>query len=323
MREQILKLLKQNVYISGERIATNLSISRAGVWKHINLLRKKGYQIVSSPHKGYCLLQTADSIIPEAITIDLGTQKIGRRVIYYEELKSTQDVADRLARRGEGEGLVVISGRQTQGRGRKARAWLSPALGGIYLSIILKPNISPVNAVQIPMVAGVALARAIRMVTKLPAEIKWPNDIHIGERKVAGILTEINCEVDRVNYIILGIGINVNTEIASLAVQGNVATSLAHELGGNVSRVELIRKFLVEFEIIYFKFIRAGLDSLLSQWRSLNNTLGAQVKVSDEGFAVAGKALDIDGDGFLLVEDGSGKIHRIISGDVSLRVQQG
>ena len=252
--------------------------------------------------------------------MDMDTRIVGKRVIYHEELSSTQDAADKLARSGAEEGLVVIAGKQIQGRGRKGRRWLSPSGGGVYLSIILRPPLSPVNVVQIPMVAGIAVATAIRKTTQLQAKIKWPNDIYIGRKKVAGILTEINCEMDRVNYIILGIGINVNTKIASLSkeVQG-IATSLIDELDKNVSRVNLIRQFLTEFEKAYLLYVKRGLKPILLKWKTLNNTLGSRVRIYDSDTEISGKAIDLDSEGFLLVKDDAGSVHKIICGDVSLR----
>lgn len=321
MREKILRLLRQEGHISGESIARELHISRAAVWKHILMLRKKGYQISSAPRRGYYLIKDTDSIVPEAIMLDLGTQIMGKRVLYYDELGSTQDMAEKLARNGEEEGVVVIGGKQTRGRGRRGRGWLSPAEGGVYFSLILRTHLRPVNMLQIPMLIGVALVRAIRAITGLPANIKWPNDIHIGNRKVAGILTEINCEVDRVNYIIPGIGINVNTQSASIKTANNLATSLAEELGAEVSRVQLIRRILVELEEVYLEFVHSGPTVLLQEWKGLNNTLGSRVKITDENMEINGRAVDLDPDGFLLVQDDSGNLHKIVSGDVSLRTQ--
>ncbi len=319
MRSRILRLLRQHEHISGQSIAAELKISRAAVWKHIQALRRGGYQIKSAPRYGYCLVSVDDLIIPEEILLDLKTMSMGQRIVYYDEVASTQDVADRLARQGAEEGLMVLAGKQNSGRGRKGRSWLSPFEGGVYLSLILRPGLRPMNVVQIPMVAGVSMVKAIREVSGLPAQIKWPNDLNIGRKKVAGILTEINCELDRVNYIILGIGINVNTKAILLTVEQNTANSLADELGREISRVALVRKFLQEFEQDYQQFLHDGLKTMLNQWKAFNNTLGSAVRISDGEGEIRGVALDLDEEGFLLVRDEVGGLHKIVCGDVSLR----
>src|SRR4030042_3966354 len=186
MRSQILRLLRQHEHISGQSIADELKISRTAVWKHIQALRRGGYQIKSAPRYGYCLVSVDDLIIPEEILPDLKTMSMRQRVVYYDEVASTQDVADRLARQGAEEGLMVLAGKQNSGRGRKGRSWLSPFEGGIYLSLILRPGLRPMNVVQIPMVAGVSMVKAIREVSGLPAQIKWPSDLNSGGEEMAG-----------------------------------------------------------------------------------------------------------------------------------------
>jgi BirA family transcriptional regulator, biotin operon repressor / biotin---[acetyl-CoA-carboxylase] ligase len=320
MRELVLKILKEEVHISGQQLGEKLNISRTAIWKHINELRRLGYRIDSSPGSGYTFVHGTSLIVPDEIAIDLKTTVMGRSIVYRQQVTSTQDVAERYARKGAKEGTLIITESQTKGRGRMGRVWSSPPEGGIYWSLILRPNLKPANIIQIPLVVGVALAKTITKVTKLPAKIKWPNDILIGKKKVAGILTETNCELDKVNYVIPGIGVNVNTRISLLPneVRAN-ATSLSEEYGETVSRVDLIRQFLIYFEKLYFEFIDLGLMPVLKQWRLMNNTLGSTVRVFDDKTEIIGEAVDLDEDGFLLIKDGHGKIHRIISGDVSLR----
>lgn len=188
----------------------------------------------------------------------------------------------------------------------------------MYLSIILRPNLMPSQIIQIPLIAGVAVSKAINRVTPLQPKIKWPNDIIIGGSKVGGILTEMSCEIDAVNYVVLGIGINVNTPKSVLAEPtGEIATSLADECGEHVSRVRLVRYLLGEFEFLYTKFLVSGFRSARKEWKAVNNTIGSWVKVSDGGDEIEGKALDIDEEGFLLVRKENGDVKRIISGDVS------
>ncbi len=319
MRKLILRALQQEGHISGEQLGRKFNISRTAVWKHINELRKKGYEITSSPRLGYSFVKSTDLLLPEEISLGLNTHFIGKHVLYREEVTSTQDVAGELAQRGVEEGMVVISERQTRGRGRKGRSWDSPAGGGIYLSIVLRPNFSLTQVIQIPLIAGVAVSRAIKRVTPLQPRIKWPNDITIGGKKVGGILTETSSEIDRVNYIVLGIGINVNTQRSLLPEPIRVvATSLAEECGEYVSRVRFLQCLLAEFETLYNEFLVSGFDTIRKEWKALDNTIGSWVKVSSGEEEIEGEALDIDREGFLLIRKKDGDVKRIISGDVSL-----
>ena len=256
--------------------------------------------------------------MPEEIALGLKSKMFGKRVVHYDEVTSTQDIAAEMARRGAAEGTLVIAETQNDGRGRKGRHWISQK-EGIYLSLILRPNLLPSKVAQIPLIAGVALTKAIREMVPLQPTIKWPNDILIGKKKVGGILTEMSSEIDGVNYVILGIGLNVNMPAPLLVEQAAfVPTSLIDESGAYTSRVKLLQCFLYEFEIIYTKYLNFGFSSVIDEWKALNNTIGSRVKVTDGEKEIEGEALDIDNDGFLLVRKEGGDISRIISGDASL-----
>ena len=318
MRELILKTLQQERHISGEELGKRLNVSRTAVWKHIKELRNRGYKIDSSPKSGYSFIKSTHLLLPEEIGLGLNTQIMGKHIVHYDEVSSTQDIAAELARGGAAEGTLVIAEMQKGGRGRKGRSWVSLPEGGIYLSLILRPNLMPSQIVPIPLIAGVALTRAIKETVPLQPMIKWPNDIIIGKKKVGGILTEMSSEIDGVNYVVLGIGLNVNIPASLLAEQtAGIATSLIDEYGAYISRAKLVQYFLSEFEIIYTKFLASGFSSVRDEWKALNNTIGTWVKVSDGGEEIEGEALDIDNDGFLLVRKESGDVSRIISGDVS------
>jgi len=322
MRDIILKTLKQEKRISGQELGKRLNISRTAVWKHINELRNRGYQIDSSPKSGYSFIKNTPLLLPEEIEPDLDTQLMGKHILHYDEVSSTQDIATELAIGGVPEGTLVITEMQTKGRGRKGRTWISLPEGGVYFSLILRPNVKPSQAAQIPLLAGVALIKAIKQITSLQPLIKWPNDIIIGKKKVGGILTEMSSEIDGVNYIVLGIGLNVNTPSSLLAEQtAGIATSLIDEYGEYISRAKLVQSFLSEFEIIYKKYLAAGFTSIREEWQALNNTIGSWVRVSDGVKDIEGQAIDIDNDGFLLVKKRNGDISRIISGDVSITDQ--
>ena len=324
MKNLILKALQQEQPISGEKLAKSLNISRTAVWKHINQLRNSGYQIGSSPRSGYYLIKSTDLLLPEEIGLNLNTKIMGKRIVHQKEIPSTQDMAAELARQGAIEGTTVIAEMQTRGRGRKGREWVSVSGGGIYLSLILRPNLAPSQILQIPLVAGVALVKSIEKIDSLQPRIKWPNDILIGKRKVGGILTEMNCEIDEVNFVILGIGINVNIPGSLLAAETtSLASSLSEEYGEHISRARLVQSFLNEFEIIYGQYMKSGFDSIRDDWKHLNNTIGSWIKANDGGKETEGLALDIDNEGFLLVKKENGDVSRIISGDISLSNRAG
>ena len=319
MRKRILQALQQEPHLSGEELGQRLSISRTAVWKHINELRKQGYQIGSAPKRGYYFIKSTPLLLPEEIVNGLKTRTMGTNVIHYNEDVSTQDSAAELARNGAVEGTLVVAEMQTGGRGRKGRSWVSLPEGGVYLSLILKPDLNPSKVFQIPLVAGVAVVKAIRKVTPLEAKIKWPNDIIVGGRKAGGILTEMNAEIEKVNFVILGAGINVNIPAELLAKQtAGIATSLLAEYGQEVSRIKIIQSFLYEFETLYSEYLLSGFRPIREEWKKLNNTIGSQVKITDGSSDFEGTALDIDDEGFLLVKMNNGETRKVISGDVTV-----
>jgi BirA family biotin operon repressor/biotin-[acetyl-CoA-carboxylase] ligase len=321
MDSELLQALREGGHISGEELGKRLKMTRTAIWKRVNRLRGLGYEIASSPRRGYSLVSVPDLLLPEEIEPGLRTKIFGKQIIFYHELSSTQSAAKELGRRGAEEGTVVISETQTQGKGRKGREWFSTPGQGIQISVILRPRLKPAQSIQIPLVAGVAVAQAIAEVTPLKPRIKWPNDIIVGRKKVGGILTEMSAEIDRIDYVVLGIGLNVNTPQTLFPKEiGEIATSLAEELGGPVSRVRLLQSFLREFEGLYREFAISGFQTIRERWKAMSNTIGAWVEPSDmDGAKMKGKILDIDADGALLLQKRNGSIERILAGDVSLR----
>ena len=321
MDAKILQALRTEGFVSGEKLGQSLHISRTAVWKHIKDLRKQGYKIESSPRLGYCLVEATELLLPDEIRNGLNTHVMGKKIIYCPEVNSTQDMAAELAKSGTVEGTVVIAERQTSGRGRKGRQWISSSEGGIYLSIVLRPCLTPLQTMQIPLITAVAVRKVILQAARVDPQIKWPNDILISGKKVAGILTEMNCEMDMVNYVVLGIGLNVNTPVSILEqVPGGKASSIAIECGERVSRVKLVQLLLNEFENIYNEFQKKGFVSIREEWKSGSNTIGSRVKISDgrNQNGIEGQALDIDENGFLLVRKNNGDLEKVISGEVSL-----
>ncbi len=318
--ENILHLLRNNrgSYISGEELRKHAGISRAAIWKHIEKLREEGYEIEASPHLGYRLIHIPDSLLPDEIKWKLKAKIIGREVISYKKVDSTNDVAYSLAEKGMKEGTVILAEEQARGKGRLGRKWVSHPKGGIYMSCILRPKISPNEIARITLLAAVAVAKSVREVSGLPAMIKWPNDILINGHKVCGILTEMKAEQDTVDFIILGIGINVNTPSSHLPEGG---TSLREELARSgrdekISRVDLVKKVIENIEENYVILKKEGFEPIIDAWKHFSAMLGSRVKVILQNRVFEAEAYDIDADGALLVRRERGILERVSSGDV-------
>lgn len=319
MKKKLLRSLSNaDSYISGEELSQRLGVSRTAIWKQIQNLREQGYEIEAQSRLGYKLKKKPDLLIPEEVTLGLTTQYLGKEVVYYEEVESTNEIAKQLAHKGSIEGTLVVADRQTRGKGRRGRSWISPKGEGLWFSFILRPDILPQDAPRATLVSAVAVTRALRDLTNLEIKIKWPNDLLIEEKKIVGILTEMNAELDRINYLVVGIGINVNLDIASLPDEiREIATSLSFHLGHKVSRVEVLQRCLSEIEKYYNTWKSEGFEVILSEWKELTHTLGRWVRVNiinDD--VVEGWAEDIENDGSLRLRLADGTIYRVIAGDV-------
>ncbi|MDF2568605.1 MAG: birA [Sporomusa sp.] len=321
MRTAILELLKHNSgqYISGEDISHTLKVSRTAVWKHIRALKLDGYSIEAHPRLGYALRQNTDRLLPAEIKAQLTSTVLGREIHYYSELDSTNNEAKKLAVNGCPEGTIVVAEAQVTGRGRLARGWFSPHGKGIWLSVVLRPPFSPMDAAKCTLMAAVGVNRAINAVTGAGCGIKWPNDILWQGRKVVGILTEMSAEIDAINHIVIGMGINVNIEEQEFPSEiAATATSLAVAAGSQVSRVKLLTAILSELEAVYNTVKDMGFAPVLADWKSQSITLGQQVDVHGFDRSFTGLAIDIDADGALLIKTPQG-IERVMAGDVSIR----
>ncbi len=317
--EAILKLLKNppSDFISGEEISRQLKVTRTAVWKRINHLRKMGYEIEGETHSGYRLIRSPDLLIPSEVKPDLKTQWMGKTIHHFLEIDSTNSKAYQLAMEGAEEGEVVVAESQSQGRGRLGREWFSPPYLNLYLSIILRPKIPPHQASLMTLMAAVATAEAIYSFSGLKPSIKWPNDLLLGEKKVAGLLNEIHSEADRIHFIILGIGVNLNMEVRMFPKEIRAkATSLKIERGEEVSRKEFLQILLQTLESWYSIFFKKGASAILDAWRGWANLQGRLVKITSFGDTLVGKAIDIDSDGALILETKNGERKRILAGDV-------
>ena len=306
--------------VSGAELAGQLGISRAAVWARIEELRSLGYDIEAGPHLGYRLVSAPDVLHADDLLARLGkTKVIGRDIRVFEQTASTNDVVEKLARDGVKEGAVVFAESQTSGRGRLGRKWISPGRKGLWFSILLRPELRPQETTQLTVASATALRRAIQFVTGLKPEIKWPNDILIGGRKVAGILTELSAELDRVRHIILGIGVDVNLAANELPPElRKSATSLKIESGAPVERAALAAAILRELDIDYARICAGKFAAVADEWEAHCATIGCDVTIQIGGRKIRGRAESLDGDGALLVRTEHGHLERITGGDVAL-----
>lgn len=317
---RILELLRrQEGFLSGEDIGRELSITRAAVWKGIKKLREEGYEIEAVTNRGYRLTNPETMYNKRELEQGLKTKTMGQSIYFYEETDTTNNRARELALEGAPEGTLVVAEKQTAGRGRRGKVWESPLGTGIWMSLVLRPQIMPVEASVLTLLCGLATAEAIEAETGLSAGIKWPNDILINGKKAVGILTEMDCEMSQVHFVIPGIGINVNTASFPPEIV-DIATSLYLECGKTVSRRRLVHKVLERLEEHYETFLRTGsFTAMLEDYRKHCITLGKEVHVLGREPFFA-EALDITPEGELLVRRAdNGKEEVVFSGEVSIR----
>jgi BirA family biotin operon repressor/biotin-[acetyl-CoA-carboxylase] ligase len=323
-KHRLLAYLKENkgLWVSGESLSSRMSVSRSALWKHVRALISEGYQIESSPKKGYLFRKSPDLLFSEEIREGLTTRWLGQKEIsYYTETDSTNIKARELALAGAAEGSLVIAETQTAGKGRRGRPWFSPSEHGIYLSIIVRPAIPPSETPRLVLVSSVTVAELLHNRTSLKAHIKWPNDILINKKKIAGILLEAGTDMETVDYCIVGLGLNVNNPAGSFPdVIRDSATSLSIELGRNISRTDLVREYLVLFEHYYEEFLDGRGDAIVARWKELTGIVGRRVSVDLSGRIYRGTVTDVDENGALMIRDRTGTIHRVFSGDITYRI---
>ena len=318
--EYILMLLKEtDDYISGSDIARDLSVTRAAIWKHINRLREWGYEIESHPALGHRLLSSPDLLWEGEIKYGLRTKIFGRKLYCFGEVKSTNDVATRVADEGAEEGTLVVSDVQTRGRGRFGRRWESASGLGIWSSAIIRPDVSPFQVPMITLWAATSLCESLRKSTGVDISLKWPNDLMVGGKKICGILAEMSSEMDRVHYIVIGFGININHLPKDFpeGVRGN-ATSFRIETGKTHSRANLLRRILEGFELGYPMVTERLWSEIAAKWEMFSSVIHRDIEVDTSSGKISGRAVGIDENGALiLMSDGSER--KIFSGDVTYR----
>jgi BirA family biotin operon repressor/biotin-[acetyl-CoA-carboxylase] ligase len=331
VKEIILNRLKQNFsdYISGENLSQELNVSRTTVWKYISELRNEGYIIESFPKVGYKLISIPDIITPAEITSVMNTNFIGRTIHFFDEIESTNNYAKKIAYEGCEDGTIVIAEKQTAGRGRLGRTWDSSKGAGIWLSVVLRPNISPQAIQLITLSSSVAVVRAIKDTTGIETGIKWPNDIILDGRKVCGILTEMSSEADHVNHVIIGIGINVNQKTQDFPEELiNKAISIRSFADRNsidnneitFKRSLIIGRLLSELEEVYYMLVEGRTEEILKVWKEYSIILGKEVVVSGRDGKFTGIAEDLTREGKLVVKGADDTTQMILSGEISLKV---
>lgn len=319
IKQEILKAFHDHPseFISGEYLSQTCNVSRTAVWKHIEELRQEGYQFEAVRRAGYRLVSSPDSISAEEIKAGLDTAKIGQTIYAHDTVNSTQLLAHEAASKGAAEGTLVIAEQQLGGKGRLGRPWHSPKGTGIWMSLILRPQMPLPKAPQITLLTAVAMAETIREELQLPVKIKWPNDLFLHGKKVCGILTELNAESDRINYLVIGIGINVNTVESDFPAElSHVATSLRIETGRPIRRAGFIQAFCRCFEQKYRVYLSEGFEPVRKEWEAHSYSLGRNVTVRTIHSSLEGKAIGLDPEGVLIVEDSDGNQHKVYSADV-------
>jgi BirA family transcriptional regulator, biotin operon repressor / biotin---[acetyl-CoA-carboxylase] ligase len=315
----LLTLLAENatIVISGARIAKEIGVSRSTVWRRVQRLRELGVKVKGQPATGYFLEQVPDILTPDMLRHRLKGSLFGKRIHHFFKTDSTNRVALELGHAGEPEGTVVVAEEQTAGRGRAGRAWLSERAAGIYVTLLLRPRLAPVQAPLLTMMAGLSVHAAAEAVTGLNVDLKWPNDLLIGGKKTGGILTEMHAEPSQVRFVIVGIGLNVNQEKfpGELA---NIATSLRMESGKRQSRMELLVRLLREFESDYNRFLREGVSGVVERFETVSSyARGKRVRVSNGSESYVGTTAGLGPEGLLQVEREDGRLMTVIAGDVA------
>ncbi|OQY20349.1 MAG: biotin--[acetyl-CoA-carboxylase] ligase [Desulfobacteraceae bacterium 4572_35.1] len=319
LRDQILAvfLTGDNQFVSGESLSRQLGVSRAAIWKHISALRQIGYTIEAVPSRGYQLVSRPDLLLPAAVQFDLDTEIIANTVEHYNEIDSTNQRAQELGEQGAAEGSVVIAEEQTAGRGRMGRRWSSPAGVNLYTSILLRPQMLPMQASQLTFLSAVAVARTIEKVVGVKVNVKWPNDILLNGKKVAGLLNELSAEMEGIHYVVLGIGVNLNmTEEQFPADLRYPATSLMLASGSVVNRLDFAQELYCQLDVLYKLLNSHGFIPIRIAWESLFDMLGTKVSVDCGQQRFCGTVAGITEDGALLLSLDDGTQQEVYAGDV-------
>lgn len=322
LRDQILAALKEgrNEWVSGEALSELFQVSRTTIWKHIKALEAEGYTVESSPKKGYRISSPPDLLSADEVRPGLKSSVFGQQHYFYcREIDSTNNYARTLASEGYPEGTVVVAEKQTAGRGRRGRSWYSPGSQGIYVSFILRPALPMKEISRISLLAAVVVAETLEGELGIPARIKWPNDILVNHKKICGILSEAVTDTDGIEYIVIGIGINMNNQLQEFPDDfRTAATSAQAESEQACSRIQILQGLLVNFERHYYSLLEGDFAETLKKGRALSLAIGSRLRLDTINGSIEGQAVDIDDNGFLLLRDESGVMHTVMSGEISI-----
>lgn len=319
IKNKILRILKNSdSYISGEELSRLMGISRTAIWKHINALRSEGYDIDSVTRKGYKLISNIGIINEVELTEGLQTKTLGKPLIFMQEVDSTNAEIKRLAQKGYTQGTTVVAESQNSGKGRLGRMWSSPPGTGLWFSFLLHPQIPPHQIANITLTAGLSVCKAIQNFTGVNALIKWPNDIIIGNKKLCGILTEMSAEAYRIEYAVVGIGINVNTSEFPEEIR-HKATSLFIETEKQIDRAKLFKNILLEVEKYVDEYLNNSQFDIIDEYKKLCVTLGREVTVTRGKHILNGKAVSVSNEGELIIKKENGEEIYINSGEVTVQ----
>jgi BirA family biotin operon repressor/biotin-[acetyl-CoA-carboxylase] ligase len=321
-RSSILRALRSDTdLVSSASLCRELGISRAAISKQVKILRDQGYDIETAPRLGYSFISAPDLLLPDEVLPRCSAKIMGQaQYRHHLTIDSTNTEARNMAESGCPHGTLIAAETQSGGKGRKGRDWASPAECGIYATLVLRPPLAPEDTPLLTLLTAVTTAEAVIEATGITPAIKWPNDILVNGKKVAGILTELSSDMDRVEYVLIGIGINVNTPTKLLPKRPIFpASSLAVESGKRQSRQKLLAKWLEIFELEYRKLLAGNRQQLLDHWKSLSDIIGRRVTIKRINDAPTGTIIDINSDGALLLKTKTGELKKILSGDISYK----
>ena len=318
---KVLKFLQTHntEYLSGQDLSDVLRISRVAIWKHIKKIQDLGYTVESKQKLGYKLTENSDILFPWEVTSELKTKLIGQKAYYFDSIDSTQNQALKIANEPENNGAVIIAATQTGGKGRTGRKWISPK-GGIWFSIILHPKFDISITTLFPIASSLALSKAIENTFEITPELKWPNDLTIKGKKIAGILVDAAFESNKIESLVLGVGINFNVDIKAIKktlkdTPNFYGVSSLSEQNKKVKPIQLVQNFFVELEKIYELLNKKQTKKIILDWTKRSSTLGKNVEINTTDGKIKGKATKIDEDGALIISNKS-KTHKVIAGDV-------
>lgn len=320
MKAIILRILRESDdYISGQQLCEKLGVSRTAVWKIVNQLREEGYKVEAVRNRGYYIIDSPDVMTVQELSSLIKTNWAGQKVHYYDKTSSTNTCIKRLGEDGALHGTLVVADQQTAGRGRRGRAWESPSGGSIYMSILLRPDMSSAKAPMLTLVMALSIVEAIKECVGLAVQIKWPNDLVFNGKKLVGILTEMSTEIDYINYVVIGTGINVNIQSFPEELSDK-ATSLRAETGHMVKRSKIIAAIMKQFEVHYEKFLKTmDMQGLMEKYNSFLVNYDREVRVLGAKIQYNGHALGINERGELLVRRKDGTVEAVFAGEVSVR----